>query len=389
MAEVLKTFHQQTLPPTARRTSSPASAYGATRSSKQATSRVAQKSAYGPCPAHANLSARQAKAQGLLTSGTCGPRPTGSSSSADLSYSLASRLHTAAECLGSTLYTLTWKQFNTPAGRLIFRLVASERRISASGPGGWPTPVSADDNKSVAAHLAMKRRMGGNRTAITSLQVMAKTAAWPTPNTPSGGPTRYRKNGTGIDLDGAALALTAWPTTRQSDGGKAARTLQGARREMLRRGGPQDMTQATLLTTWPTPNASNGDRGGSATEAMKTVRKSGTSTGRILTHEAMLAAWNTPSVGDGSGGKRPHPQTTMQGRHPSGRKVNMGLASQTHIGLRPLQPTRLTATGKVLTGSSAQMASTGQLDPAHSRWLMGLPSAWDDCVPTATQLSAR
>ena len=349
MAEVLKTFHQQTLPPTARRTSSPASAYGATRSSKQATNRVAQKSAYGPCPAHANLSARQAKAQGLLTSGTCGPRPTGLSSSADLSYSLASRLHTAAECLGSTLYTLTWKQFNTPAGRLIFRLVASERRISASGPGGWPTPVSADDNKSVAAHLAMKRRMGGNRTAITSLQVMAKTAAWPTPNTPSGGPTRYRKNGTGIDLDGVALALTAWPTT------------------------------TTTTRDWRSERQS--------TQAEE--RRWRSKKGKALSVMATLAAWNTPSVGDGSGGKRPHPQTTMQGRHPSGRKVTMGLASQTHIGLRPLQPTRLTATGKVLTGSSAQMASTGQLDPAHSRWLMGLPSAWDDCVPTATQLSAR
>jgi len=40
---------------------------------------------------------------------------------------------------------------------------------------GWPTPVANDDNKTVAAHRAMKDRMGGNRTAITSLQVMAQT----------------------------------------------------------------------------------------------------------------------------------------------------------------------------------------------------------------------
>ena len=40
---------------------------------------------------------------------------------------------------------------------------------------GWPTPVANDDNKNPEAHLAMKARMGGNRTAITSLQVMAKT----------------------------------------------------------------------------------------------------------------------------------------------------------------------------------------------------------------------
>ncbi len=54
--------------------------------------------------------------------------------------------------------------------------------------GMWPTPVANDDNKSVAAHLAMKDRMGGNRTAITSLQVALKDATseapartWPTP----------------------------------------------------------------------------------------------------------------------------------------------------------------------------------------------------------------
>ncbi len=45
----------------------------------------------------------------------------------------------------------------------------------------WPTPVANDDNKTPEGHLAMKQRMGeregtnANRTAITSLQVMAQT----------------------------------------------------------------------------------------------------------------------------------------------------------------------------------------------------------------------
>ena len=104
---------------------------------------------------------------------------------------------------------------------------------------------------------------------------------------------------------------------------------------------------------------------------------------------AQIAGWNTPAASDGNGGKRPHPDTTMTGQHPEGRKVNMGLASQVHIGFIKTEPARLTATGEMLTGSSAGMESGGQLNPAHSRWLMGLPAAWDDCAPTAMPSSRK
>ena len=98
----------------------------------------------GQVPALASLSARQAKERGLLTSGTYGPRSIISSAGAALSQSLASRLQAVTDLHGSTLYALTWKERDTPAGRSISALRASVRHISDSGCTGWRSPSASD-----------------------------------------------------------------------------------------------------------------------------------------------------------------------------------------------------------------------------------------------------
>ena len=161
------------------------------------------------------------------TNGTSGLSSLTSSASAALSRSLVNRLQARLGTDGSMEYRQTWKQKATPAGRPYWAHIPSNRPINDSastgwpttGAGdekcrisnlgmaekllasgkqtslelvahmtGWPTPVANDDNKSPEAHLAMKIRMGerdgtgANRTAITSLQVMAKTiTGWSSP----------------------------------------------------------------------------------------------------------------------------------------------------------------------------------------------------------------
>lgn len=96
---------------------------------------------YGPDPAHASLSPRQAKAEGLMTSGTYGRNGIGSSSSSALQSSLESKLRARlSPTTGSTLYKMIWKEWDTPLGPSRSRLRAWARPISGIGYTGWPTP---------------------------------------------------------------------------------------------------------------------------------------------------------------------------------------------------------------------------------------------------------
>lgn len=151
-----------------------------------------------------------------------------------------------------------------------------------------------------------------------------------------------------------ASGCTGWRTPTSGD---AIRGVENNPRARNAKAGTASLNNEAALAGWRSPNTIDA-RGGSRNGQ-----------GQVqLCHQAMLAGWCSPTAQDGErGDKGPRPQDT-------------GI---------PLSQQATMVLGASSTCAPSETEKRGALNPAHSRWLMGFPAAWDSCGATAMQSCRR
>jgi hypothetical protein len=166
-----------------------------------------------------------------------------------------------------------------------------------------------------------------------------------------------------------------------------------------------------MLAGWKTPCVPNGGRiSGNKTDIGK--HRDGTKAQIGLENEAKLSGWTTPQAHDVTGrslhqkeihgtkhecadlvtearlGAWPTPmaQTPAQnGNNPAGNSdSSRKTVEMCQWPVDPSMDSGETPIGYLLGPNGREVVpASGQLNAGHSRWLMGLPRAWDDCAVTA------
>jgi hypothetical protein len=177
-----------------------------------------------------------------------------------------------------------------------------------------------------------------------------------------------------ISDSGSGLLEKGWTTPQAHD--THGRSL-GQKEKHGTKHGCACLVRDADLVGWPTPTAKI-QAGGEYKDPDKAMARALGPHANDLRDFAQMAGWPTPAMTDHKGG--------YQGGRMRDGKLS---TDRLDVAAQIAGPARLTATGEMLTGSTAAMESGGQLNPAHSRWLMGLPPEWDACAPTAMPSSRK
>ena len=263
---------------------------------------------------------------------------------------------------------------NSPDGRRMRQCVREVRRASLlvwlENEAGGTTPVTWLRPFSTSSQSCDLQLFLANRLAqqLKNCGSMLYSLSWKTKATPAHRQYCQRAASAPRTKEIAfSLALSTWPTSSATDwkGGYAGGRIRNGKLSVDR------LDVAAQLATWPTVTTIDNNQVRGEAGAAGHPDRSTTLGGAVR-----LASYPTPLTVPDS----PASRGQLSGSY---RK---GMEKCTPA---PDFPIRITARGQMLTGCYAGMASSGPLDPAHSRWLMGYPPEWCDCADTETPSSRK